>query len=75
MVDRLSGDRTNVFPFAGQAAAIVKVINILNLVAKKEPGKKKFCMSASDLGLFALMPSARKSILGRGRSFSSLKNW
>ena len=55
MVDRLSGDRTNVFPFAGQAAAIVKVINILNLVAKKEPGKKKFCMSASDLGLFALM--------------------
>ena len=47
MVDRISGDRANVFSFAGQAAAIVMVINNLNLVAKKEPGKKKFCKFVS----------------------------
>ena len=47
MVDRISGDRANVFSFAGQAAAIVKVIKILILVAKKEPRKKKFCKFVS----------------------------
>ena len=48
MVDWLSGDRTDVCSFAGQAAAIVEVIKILNLITKKESWEEKSSKFVSD---------------------------